>query len=292
MRAAVYLNFYEGMLAGQEIRPISLLQLYRKGLLLERDELTLTLLLDQLNSVFWRFITPQQRNQLAPLLETALWEAIVQNPSGNQQKLLFKSYSSLSLSKTAQDTLYTIWANKRPPAGVKLAEDDYTNLAAALSIRNYPGSDTIVQAQLRRIQNPDRKRRWQYLLPALSNDTATRDRFFAALQARENRAKEAWVVTALGYLHHPLRTNQSFKYLQPSLDLLEEIQQTGDIFFPQNWLQATLGYYQTPAAARLVRDFLQSHPQYNRKLRDKLLQAADPIFRAEKYSHPIQNRKH
>ena len=64
--------------------------------------------------------------------------------------------------------------------------------------------------------------------------------------------------------------------------LLEEIQLTGDIFFPYSWLQATLGSYQTPNAARTVREFLAAHPHYNPKLRAKLLQAADDVFRAEK----------
>ena len=64
--------------------------------------------------------------------------------------------------------------------------------------------------------------------------------------------------------------------------LLEEIQRTGDIFFPYSWLQATLGAYQSPSAARTVREFVQTHPGYNPQLKAKLLQAADDLFRAEK----------
>ena len=74
----------------------------------------------------------------------------------------------------------------------------------------------------------------------------------------------------------------SEKYLPASLDLLEKIQLTGDIFFPSSWLQATLGAYQSPAAAATVRTFLAAHPNYNMPLRAKLLQAADDLFWAEK----------
>ena len=111
-----------------------------------------------------------------------------------------------------------------------------------------------------------------------------RDQFFASLKDEKNREKEAWVTAALGYLHHPLRQATSEKYLPESLNLLSEIQQTGDIFFPGAWLQSTLGAYQSPAAARVVRDFLAAHPTpgYNPQLRAKLLQAADDLFRAEK----------
>jgi aminopeptidase N len=70
--------------------------------------------------------------------------------------------------------------------------------------------------------------------------------------------------------------------LKQTLDLLEEIQRTGDIFFPGTWLQSSFGAYQSPAAATIVRTFLQKHPNYNPKLKAKILQAADPLFRAER----------
>ena len=64
---------------------------------------------------------------------------------------------------------------------------------------------------------------------------------------------------------------------------------TGHIFYPYSWLQATLGSYQTASAASTVRAFLQAHPDYNPKLRAKILQAADDLFRAEKLV-PLANR--
>jgi aminopeptidase N len=35
-----------------------------------------------------------------------------------------------------------------------------------------------------------------------------------------------------------------------SLELVEELQRTGDIFFPQSWLSAAFGSYQTKKAWR------------------------------------------
>ncbi len=74
----------------------------------------------------------------------------------------------------------------------------------------------------------------------------------------------------------------SVRYLKESLEMLQEIQRTGDIFFPSAWLNATFGSYQSKEAAEIVRSFLKSHPAYNAKLKMKILQAADPLFRAEK----------
>jgi len=40
--------------------------------------------------------------------------------------------------------------------------------------------------------------------------------------------------------------------------------------------------FPSPTAARSVRTFLQQHPDYNPKLKAKILQAADDLFRAER----------
>ena len=118
-------------------------------------------------------------------------------------------------------------------------------------------------------------------MPAVSSNLATRDAFFESLSLKVNREKEANVGAALYYLHHPLRQAGSLKYLPKSLELLSEIQTTGDIFFPQNWLQATLGNYQSKEAADIVRKFLNDNPNYNPKLKAKILQTADNLFKAE-----------
>ena len=281
-RAAAYLNLYENMLRGQALTPAQLLAVDRRGLTAEPEELNLRLLTGQLGTLFWQFTRPAARAALAPALEADIWQAMQQNPAPNAKKLLFKLYQNVALTPAATARLFRVWQQQAPPPGVKLTEDDYTALALALAVRDYAPAARILPTQLARIQNPDRRRRMQFLLPALAPDPAARDAFFASLQDEKNREKEAWVTAALAYLHHPLRQANSEKYLPASLALLEEIQQTGDIFFPGAWLQATLGAYQSPAAAGAVRAFLRAHPDYNPRLRAKILQAADDVFRAEK----------
>jgi aminopeptidase N len=282
MRAAGYINLYENMLDGRAITPRGLLAFDRSAIENEPEELNLNILVDQLNSIFWRFIPVASRDSIAASLEASIWEAMQKAATGNEKKLLFKAYGNIALSTKAMDTLYSVWKKQQPPSGVKLSEDDYTGLAAALSLRNYPGSPSILNEQLARIQNKDRRQRLQFLMPALSADMQVRDSFFAALKDAAARKKEAWVVTGLGYLHHPLRAAASEKYLPQTLNLLEEVQRTGDVFFPNNWLQASLGWYRTPSAAAVVRGFLKAHPGYNAKLKAKILQASDNLFRAEK----------
>jgi aminopeptidase N len=77
-----------------------------------------------------------------------------------------------------------------------------------------------------------------------------------------------------------LRAASSEKYIRPSLDLLLEIQRTGDIFFPTRWTNSTLGGHNTNSAAKTVRDFLSEHKDYPIRLRRIVLQGADILFRA------------
>ncbi|MDO6391242.1 M1 family aminopeptidase [Pontibacter sp. BT731] len=282
MRASSYINLYENMLNGVDITPDILQHIALPQSANEQDELNLKLLTGYLSDTFWKFTSPEQRAKLAPAYEKILWGAMEKQQSGNAKKLLFKAYQNIAMTREAQDRLHQVWQTQKAPTGVTLTEEDYTPLALSLAVRDYADSEGILRQQLARLKNPDRQKRLQYLMPALSGNEQVRDAFFATLKDRGNRDKEAWVGSALSYLHHPLRAASSEKYLRESLELVEEIQLTGDIFFPTNWLQSTLGYYQTPTAAAAIRTFLAEHPDYNPKLKGKILQAADHVFRAEK----------
>ena len=285
-RAAAYINLYENMLSGQMVSPAKVATIYQTLLGNEPEELNLRLLTNQLSDIVWTLTRPENRPTLAASVEQAAWRAMEQetassHPAGGKKKVLFRLYQNIALSREVQDRLYAIWAEQKAPTGVTLTEDDYTSLALALAVRDYP-AEGILTKQLARIKNPDRKKRLAFMMPALSANAAERDQFFASLATEANREHEAWVTAALGYLHHPLRAKTSATYLPKSLDLVEEIQRTGDIFFPESWLRSTLSNYQTPEVAQLIRHFLAERPGYNPRLRAKLLQAADGPFRASK----------
>jgi aminopeptidase N len=96
-----------------------------------------------------------------------------------------------------------------------------------------------------------------------------------------NREHEQWVIEALGYLHHPMVAKRSEKYILQSLEMLEEIKSTGDIFFPGSWITTTLAGHHSPEARTTVEKFLDDHPDYPPDLKLKILQAADHLFRQE-----------
>lgn len=279
-RASAYINAYENMLAGNSFKPKQLLDFYLKNLATEKNEMNLRLIASYLTNIYWTFLKPETRMALHVKLENAIWTAMQQQEQQNHKKILFNAYQNVYIGGGAGAKLYQIWFKQSAPDGVKLQEDDYSSLALTLALKT-DTANSILKTQLSRTSNADRKNRLMYLMPALSLSAAERDQFAESLKVRKNRQKEAWTTTALAYLHHPLRQQTSIKYLGKSLELLEEIQQTGDIFFPQSWLAAIFSTYNSGEAYQMVQKFLKSHPNYNAKLRDKILQTTDNLRRAQ-----------
>lgn len=278
-RSVAYISLYELMLSGKNIQPAALLTLFSQGLAKEGEELNIRLLSNYISTIYWQFSSVKERQLLSAALENKLWDAMLQQQSSNNKKQLFKAYQDVFMSQVARNKLYQIWKSQKAPAGITLSEDDYTSLALSLAVRD-DADVSILPVQESRITNPDRKKRFEFIMPAVSAKKSIRDDFFDSLKFPANRAKESNVLAALYYLHHPLRQQYSVAYLEKSLDLLGEIQSTGDIFFPQSWLQATFGYYQSTAASAIVSGFLKNHPDYNPRLKAKILQATDNLTRA------------
>jgi aminopeptidase N len=279
-RASLYIAAYENMLSGRYLKPEELLTIFINGLTKETEETNLKLLTGYIGSIYWQFLVPSKRKEISGNLEHQLWNAMELQATANNKKILFKTYQGVYLSDSANEIIYNIWKKQQAPAGIKLTEDDYTSLALTIALKDDTAGN-VLKKQEERIQNVDRKKRLEFLMPALSANPAVRDSFFYSLEQRQNRQKEAWVAVGLAYLNHPLRQASAEKFLKKSLDMVEEIQITGDIFFPQSWLSAILSNYQNKQAAITVRDFLSAHPHYNPKLREKILQSADNIFRAQ-----------
>ncbi len=280
-RGIVWLSLWDAMLEGQ-VAPERLLDLAIAALKSETDQLLVQRVLDYLQSAYWRFLPADVRQRRAPEVEQLLWHLMEGARGPSLKAAYFNTFRSMALTDSALALLVSVWDKEYEIESLPLSEDDYTRLALELAVREVEGWNRILGEQSQRIENPDRKRQFEFVQPALSADPDVRDRFFAELSEVENREHEPWVLEAVRYLHHPLRAAYSQNYILPSLELLHEIQATGDIFFPKNWLDATLGGHNTSAAATVVRDFLQRRPDYPPKLRGKILQSADGLFRAEK----------
>ncbi len=279
-RGKIWLDLYESLLNGR-IDPINYFNALKHTIPLERDKQIVNTLLSQFRRVFWKFL-PQQRRTVAGVeIEDILWK-LINSPIDHELKTaFFRTYVNIGRSKNALANMYGLWNSEFKIDGLPLGENDYITLVYSLAVKGFNNADVLMALQEERIENPDRKQRFAFIRPALSNDPTVRDLFFESLKHPEYREHEPWVITSLQYLHHPERSNESIKYILPSLELLEEVQLTGDIFFPKRWLDATLSGHQTREAADIVRQFLNDYPEYNHHLRDKILQSADMLYRAQ-----------
>lgn len=280
-RASAYISLYENMLGGSGITPQELLHFFAGQLQKESTELNLRLITGYISGIYWGFLTESIRNKESESLENIVWNALQKQAAVNNKKNLFDCYQGIFQSKKAYDNLYTIWKSQTAPQSITLNDEDFTSLALALSLRNNNNND-LLQEQLTRIKNPDRINRFKIIMKAASSDKKIRDEFFNSLAERQNRSNESAVGSALGYLHHPLRQHTSINYLSKTLELLKEIQKTGDIFFPDNWLRSTFSSYQNPKALTVVNQFIQQNPDYNSILKNKILQATENLRRAQK----------
>ncbi len=278
-RGAALVTLWEEMLDGR-VRPRELAPLLIAALPREGDELNVERLLGYTGQLYWRFLDDTERSAITTQLEATLKTGLGNARTPSLKAAWFNALRDTAQSDATLAWLERVWAQTEAVPGLVLAEPDYITLAQELAVRGVRNTPSILEAQIARTQNPDRKARMIFVRPSLSGDPAVRRAFFASLSDVKNRAREAWVLEALGYLHHPLRASASEQYVLPSLELLREIQRTGDIFFPKRWMDATLAGHRSPAVAQSVRSFLAGlDPAYPDRLRRVILSSADDLFR-------------
>lgn len=284
LRAVAWLDLWDAMLEGLLPAP-ELVDLMLRALPDESEELNVERVLDYLDQAYWRYLGEAARRELASRMEEVLWTEMQAAARTGLKAAYFNTYLEVAMTDEAVERLRRVWSGDLSLEGLPLSERDLTGLALALAVREPLDAEMILDEQARRIDNPDRRDRFEFVRSAVSADPAVREAFFASLQEPRNREDEPWVLDALGYLHHPLRAEHAVKYLRPSLELLEEIQRTGDIFFPKRWLDASFSGHNSVRAAEIVCDFLRERPTYPDRLRRKILQSADPLFRAAVVVH-------
>jgi aminopeptidase N len=171
--------------------------------------------------------------------------------------------------------------------GLPLSEADETALARALVRRDVAGSRELLDEQIRRIANPDRKARMTYLRAVLSSNPAEREAWFRQLADPARRKPESWVIEGLSELHHPLRAEASAPLVMPALEMLLDVRRHGGTFFDSRWVDSVLSEHSAPAVAENVRQYLASvPPDYPPKLREQVLQASDLLQRAARVQRP------
>ena len=212
-------------------------------------------------------------------LEQVLWRIVTTAEQPQRRLQAFRQYRSIARSPEAVGRLYALWKDGKAPAGCSLSENDYISLSYGLAIQMPDKADEIVATQQARIINPDRKRQYAFISPSVSPRKEVRDSVFASLLVAGNRRVEPWASAALSNLDCQLRQKEAVGYIRPALEVLQEVQRTGDIFFPRDWVRALLSGHTSPEAKKEVDDFFATHPDYPVLLSNKIRQQADHLYR-------------
>ena len=279
-RGYQFINLYENMLIGNS-SPLETFAVFMDAIETEKNELILNYLSGRIQTIYWTFLNEQQQQEVQYAAESSTFKLLHNNLSKNLKKTVFNLYKSITVSENGKDNLYQIWSKKKTIENLFLNENDFTALAMQLAIINHTKAPEILEAQQKRISNPDRLKRFKWLLPSLSNDASVRATFMESLFDKENRTNESWVQNALNNIHHPIRQNASIKFIKPTLEELEEIQLTGDIFFPKGWLASSIGNYNSKEAHLILQEFLAENPELKPSLLQKLHQTTDNLVRAQ-----------
>ncbi|NIJ55158.1 M1 family aminopeptidase [Dyadobacter arcticus] len=279
-RGAMLVNIWEGLLRDGNPRPELLVTNVQQTLHKEQNPLLIDYMLGNLQTAWWLFLSEQQRKTHQNDVEKTIWDLLNNTKDKGVKTSYFRSFKNLAVSDDGLKKLKSLWDGQLNIKDLILSEDDKISLACELALKSSDGSTAILTEQLKNTKNPDRKAKMQFVIPALSPEEAKRDAFFETLKKEENREKEAWVLEALGYHHHPLRQQSAIKYLRPSLNLLKEIQLTGDIFFPTRWLHNTFSGHSSKEAADIAQAFLNENPDYPYFLKNKIMQETDMLKRA------------
>ena len=186
----------------------------------------------------------------------------------------FRTLYGIVQSPEICEILYDNWKHQVPFTGLTLSENDYINLSYQLMLRFPEKSEIIRQTQRSRIDNADRLASFDFVSQAAAAEKDKRDAFFESLFLAENRRPESRVLAALDLLCHPIRGEEAVSRIRPALEILPEIQRTGDIFFPASWCKRILAPQTSDEAKEEVEAFLASHESMHPLLKTKILQAA------------------
>lgn len=257
-------SLYDAGVLGDSWWQCALLDVVRK----ERNPLILSLAIGYLPAT-WRVEGNEADEQeLLALAET--------HPVLSARRQLWRALYSVAESESVVSEIYSVWERGDHPL---LSVDDYMSMAYELAIR-YPNRyDYIVKHQRERIEDADRRSRFDYIVRGATSDAEALDTLFEELLEPANRRTEPWAKAVLELINHPLRGESSVKYIRPALEELQEVQRTGDIFFPRNWVGAALSSHRSEAAYCEVVDFLEDNPKYPQLLKNKILQAAHTLYR-------------
>lgn len=279
LRGATWVTLWDQLLGGR-LAPSLFLQTALDSMAIEQDELVVSQILSYTRAIYWNYLNNAERLRLSGEIENILWSQVMSERSRSGRSSFYSAYRSLATTDASLARLQRLWSGDEQVDDLPLSELEQISLASGLAIKGIANAEEILTQQEERLENPDRLARFKFVRDSLSANPAVRAAFFESLKIETNRDREAWVIAGLNNIHHPLWSKDSIDLIYPALNMIGEIQETGDIFFPGRWLDSTLGGHNSVEAAETIKKFLETATDLSARLRLKVLQSADGVFRS------------
>ena len=274
-RFALMMTLYENYLA-RNINSKHAFQYLFRGFLDERNDLIASTCIDYLRRISVEmpsYGTPDNRRMDA---ERNLWTYGYHHKLPSVRKKILQVLGTSAVAPDIISKIYEIWKTQ---ADSSITVNDYTHIAYHLAIMLPTQWQEILDVQRTRLKNTDQTREFDFVSRACTPDTLVQRQLFDSLLQRENRSVEPWAQSMLALLNASTREPHSNRYLWPGLDALQDVQKTGDIFFPGYWLSALLAGHKSIEAKQIVQQWIAAHPHYPVSLMNKLKENAYYLLR-------------
>lgn len=260
-----------------ELAPARYIELGLRLLARERDEVTVQSTLNRVQTAFNRYLSAEQRREIAPRLEVFLMDRLQRASSVGLRITYFRALQSVATTETGRGFLKKLLRGEVSVPGMTLRSRDRFSLIAALLARDDSEAPALLEQESRADMSDD-ARRYAYAAGAARRDAAVKRTYFAAY-LNDAQLPESWIEASLPWFNSFEQADLTLPYLEPALRELPRLKQMRKIFFVNNWLAAFIGGQCSERAQSVVRGFLDNARDLDRDLRLKVLEAVDELDR-------------
>jgi aminopeptidase N len=256
--------------------PLEYSELALRVLPSEQDAELAVSVLGRLRNAFTDYLSDTQRTAMAERFENLLIREIAEAPTPDLRITYFRGLIPVATTTHGRDALKDLFVGRMTIPGVPLKQRDRWNIIGALMAAGDPSGLELLGAESKR-DTTDDGRKYAYVSGAGLAQPENKQKYFAEYLAGSG-VKEDWVTASLPLFNHWSQTALTGAFIQPALDALPKLKRERKIFFVVNWLASFVGGQHSPAALKIVDDFLKENGS-DPDLRLKILEVRDELDR-------------
>lgn len=253
-------NYLQGKVA-----PSHFGELYR-FMMKEKNPIIMQTAIDHMFKIATDMTTDQRKT-----LELCMMDLLGENKSKDCRQLIFRKMAANATSPDVLAQLETLWQQHNDPL---FDEHDYMEMAYRLAITNPTRSQEILSTQRARLKNEELQKEFDFVSRACNPDASKRNDLFKKLIKKDNRKEEDWAIHAIQLLSTDVYAQDCPNYISQSLANLKYLQQTSDLLFPDQWLEALYDSQKSYAVKQTTENWLNAKSDCPEDLRNKVLEVS------------------